>query len=362
MYSASEGYRATVRTSGHEALAGLDVLDGAGSVLRSLMLTSGSVTEDAAAAVRRTLDATVVDDGGLTPLSSSVLAPGALLRPWRGVRLPDGSVEAIPLGVLVAGKPEADLDTGTIHLAAEDRSAPIAAARLIDPWPVPAGSWLSEAVSALLADRLPGCPAVRLAAPDVQLSGATFLPAGADTDPWDSLVSTTQDAPGLVWRAGRRLWFDADGVPTLYDLDAGATMTDVDSGRLVLGAKTAIDASTTYGVVCATSNVNDDAPPLRSVVYDLHPASPTWSKRVYFAQLDALTTQATLDAAAGTLLTRVSRVRGQVSCQMPPDATVQAGDVLNLTGGALSGMFEVARITTPLTAGLSQVDFTELVV
>lgn len=358
MYRSSEAFRVAVAASGHEAVAGLDLLTSSGQVERELRVLSGSVTEDGAASVRRTLDATVLDDGGLLPLDASPLFPGALLRPWRGVVLPDGTTERIPLGVFVSGKPDADLDAGTIAVAAEDRSAAVARAQLVDPWPVPGASWLSQVVSAFLRDRLPGCPMVALAGSDVQIVAETMLPAGADTDPWTALTSTEQDTPGLVHAAGRRLWFDADGVPTLYPLGASALPTVVDSSRLVLASRTAIDPERSYGGVCVTSNVFGDEDPLRSILWD-ETARPAWAKRVHFASMDAIDNQDDLDAAAGALLTTVTGIKGQASCAMPPDPTRQVGDLLRLVGGPLVGDFEVARIVTPLGAGLQQIDFLE---
>lgn len=359
MYPHSDRYRSKIVESGHMAIGGVELLDpDTEAVVRDLTISDGSVTDDATAGVRRRLDVTVVDDGGILPLGlGSPLFPGALLRPWRGLRYPDGTSERIPLGVLISGRPDADLTSRTVSLQADDRSGPIAAAQLLDPWPVDAGSSLAEVVTALLADRLPGCPAVALATTDVTIPADTFL----EGDPWAALTSTSTDTPGLVHACGRRLWFDADGVPTLYPLTALDPVLTVDSSRLHFGQRTAISADDTYGGVCVRSDIFGDGDPLQSVLYDPSPLSPVWSRKVFIAQMDALDNQDDIDAAAGALLAQKTGVLGLASWDMPPDATIQAGDVLDLTGGDLAGRFELANVVTPLVTGAASVDTVERV-
>lgn len=355
---ASDRLRAEVARSGHVAVGGLD-LELADGTVRALSLVDGSVTEDADAAVRRRLDATVLDDGGLLPLdAASPLFTGAVLRPWRGVQYPDGTEERAALGVLLAGDPVADLDRGVITLSAEDRSAAIAAAPLAEPWTIAAGTMLSVAVSDLLADRLPGCPPVRLDCDDVTLA-ETFIPA--QVDPWSALVSDSTASPGLVHSAGRRLWFDADGVPVLMPLSAQAAPVAMDGALLVLTARAGIDTSRTFGGVVVTSNVFGDDDPMVAVRYDPDPPSELFARRLHFEAMDDIDNPDDLDAAADSLVTEWTGIRGTASWTQPPDPTLSAGDVRAIAGGPLEGVFEVRAVTTPLVSGSQSVETVERV-
>lgn len=355
---ASARLLAEVARSGHTAIGGLD-LELPDGTLRALRLVDGSVTEDAWSSERWTLDADV-SEPDLTDLGlDSLLVPGAILRPWRGVRFPDGTEERIPRGVMLLGEPSADLGTGSLSLRGEGRSTAVSLAQLIDPWPIAAGTLLSQAVSDLLADRLPGCPPVRLECDDVTL-GETFIPAGADSNPWGSLTSQDTATPGLVFSAGRRLWFDADGVPVLRTLTGAAAPVEMDGSDLTQAATVALSADEAYGVVVVDSNALGDDTPIRSV-RTADGALPFVAKRVYFARLDDLAGQDAVDRAADELLAEVTGIRSQVSWEQPPNPALEAGDVVSITGGPLQGTFEIARIITPLREGLQQVTAVERV-
>jgi len=364
-YPVSAAYLATIVTSGHTAIGGVTLLAADGSDVRELTVIDGSVTEDASASVRRTLDVTIVDDGRYVPFDvGTALFPGALLRAWRGVILPGGVSEKVPLGVFVLGKPTSELvgRGSTVALHAEDRSQPIGQARLVDPRPIASGSSLMAAVSGLLVDRLLNCPPVVLGnTSDVTLPTATFIPAGADSDPWKALVDESTDTPGLVRAAGRALYFDALGRPTLAPLSTTGAARTIDASKLLLTGRTSVDPATTYGAVCVTSNGLDATTPLRTVLYSTTWVDAPWAKRVYFAQMDMLTTQDAVNAAALSLRARVTGIAGQASWTMPPDASIQAGDLLTLVNGSggLTGTYLVQRIQTPLVSGAASVETVE---
>lgn len=356
---ASARLLAAVGQSGHEAIGGIDLELDDGSV-RALRMQDGSVTEDAWASERWTLDADVSEPDLVGLGLDTLLLPGAVLRPWRGVRFPDGTEERIPRGVMLLGEPDADLFSGALSLSGEGRSTTVALAQLVDPWPIDAGTLLSTAVSDFLADRLPGCPPVRLDCDDVTL-GETFIPAGPDVDPWQSLVSQDTATPGLVFSAGRRLWFDADGVPVLRALVSTAAPVLVDGSLLTQTASVALSADETFGRVVVRSNALGDDTPLRAVRDDPDPAVAFVARRVYFAQLDDLANQDAVDRAADELLAQVTGIRSQVSWEWPPNPTIEAGDVVTISGGPLEGTFEIARVVTPLREGLQQIDAVERV-
>ena len=348
---------AEVSRSGHMAIGGID-LELADGSRRALQVVDGSVPEDASASVRRRLTATVLDDG-LTPLdATSPLFPGAVLRPWRGVQYRDGSQTRIPLGVMLSGEPVADLDRGTISIDGDDRSGAVALAPLVSPWPIAEGSSLLAVVSALLQDRLPGCPDVQLYGSDRTLA-ETFIPA--QVDPWAALVSDSTDTPGLVTSAGMRLWFDADGIPTLVQLAPTAQPVTLDGAALVLTARAGIDPRDTYGGVCVTSNVFGDDDPLTSVLVDPTPVSDMFAKRYYFQAMDDLDNQDDLDAAAQQLFASKTGIVGTASWTMPPNPALQAGDLVTMGDGLLAGSFELRVVTTPLLTGSQSIDTVERV-
>lgn len=351
---------AELARSGHAAIGGITVLDGPGAG-RDLRVTDGSVTEDARQAVRRSLDATLIDDGGLWPLDvSSPLYPGTPWQAWRGVRYPDGSEERVPLGVFLVGDPEATTSGGrraTLTVTCEDRSAWVARNRGPSAFPVPSGSLLSTVVSSYLADRLPGCPAVVVLGADVIIATATLLPSGQDADPWTALTGTG-DEPGLVTRCGRRLWFGVDGPPVLAPLSSSAEPYATPGWELT--ARVGIDSSRVFGGVVVTSTPAGTDTPLRAVRTSDSVSLP-FSAGYYFAAMDGLDTQAAVDAAADDLAPTVVGLKASASWTCPPDPTIQAGDLITPTGMGLllTGTYEVQRVTTPLLTGRQSIETVE---
>lgn len=348
---------AELARSGHLAVGGVTVL----ATGRDLTVTDGQVVEDATRSVRRSLDVTVLDDGGVWPTTApdSPLHVGTLLQAWRGVQWRDGTQTRVPLGVFAVGEHGAEStggDVARISVQAEDLSATLADSGGPSPFPVPAGSLLSSVVTAFLQDRYPGCPPVALATSDVTIAAATYFPSGADQDPWSALVGTDTDAPGLVTRCGRRLWFDVNGVPTLYPLATSGDAT-VTAGW-ELSAKAGIDPSTLYAGVVVTSTAADGSTPLRAV----RTASDGGTRRGYkFLPMDGLTTQGDVDAAADAALPLWTAVSSSASWECVPDPTLWAGDLVTPTGIPLllSGAYEVTRVSTPLLSGKQTVETLE---
>lgn len=346
MYPHSGRWDTEICRSGRQTAAGVTLLD-SGIELPAKDL--GALVDDAQAAVRRTLSLTIGSTGDYLPLDvHSALFPGTAVQPWQELRYPDGGLERIPLGVLLVADPTVE-ETGpasaSISVQLEDRAAAVSLAPLPSALPIPAGASLAGVLTDLLTTQIPGCPPVRLASADVTIAADTFLPAGGDL--WSHLTSESTDEPGLVVSAGRRLWFDADGYPALYGRGAVTSPRVIDSGAVVSSKSTAILASEAYGGVVVTSNVFGDDDPLSVVLYDPSPPSPLFAKRLYFQAMDDIDNTDDLQIAAAGLLAEKTAIKGRATWTMPPDPTIQSGDLLKMEGEALQGLFEVARVEIP---------------
>lgn len=235
-----------------------------------LRVMDGSVTLDASADVRGTLDLTVADgwpDGG----SVTELAPyGTELAVSRGVVFGNGDVERAPLGIYrVVSVEQGDAPAGALRVTAADRMSGIIDAKLTVPRQFLASATYGDVVDDLVGEVYPGVPVEWDDATDAGTLGRTTI---VEADRHGFLKD-------LAAALGKVMYFDYRGAlvikdppdPTVpvWDVDAGATGVLVAVGR----------ARTREGVrnaVVATGDALDDFAPATAVVVDDDPASVTY--------------------------------------------------------------------------------------
>lgn len=363
MYPVSDAFRAAVVSCAQRAVVRVSVeLDG--SELGVLPITAGTVdcdgTRDGAL---RALSLTVAPDpDAFTWLATA----GAEIVVERGLVLDDGTEELVPLGVFVLDADLEEAADGTITVSAADRSRRISRARWTDPYTVPAGSNVGEAIAALLQDRWPDCPLGATIAAVDKITGAriTYLDGSdesADSDPW-------KDARALAASGGYDLYFDGDGLAQVRDTPDPEsdpvcwTYFDGDAGVILERTRTAM-LTRLYNGVVVTAEGSDVAVPVRGEAWDEDPNSPTYvhgpmGRVPMFYSSPLLTTQAEVDSAAETMLARVKRPVEQASFTLLPNPAHEAFDVVefvSVDGVSRRYMLDVVGIPLDSGGGLTAV-------
>lgn len=358
MYPVSGAFRAAVVGCDQRAVVRVTVeLDG--SELGALPFTGGSVdcdgTRDGAL---RSLSLTVSPD----PAAFDWLATaGAEIVVRRGLILPDGTEELVPLGVFVLDADLEEAEDGAITVSAADRSRRISRARWTDPHTVPAGTPVGDAVADLLRACWPDCPiGTSLATADKATGAKLAYLDGADSDPW-------KDARALAASAGLDLYFDGDGMAQVReapDPESDPVCWSYESGEegVVLGRTRRAMLTQQYNGVVVTAEGSGVAVPKRGEAWDEDPNSPTYSggpmgRVPLFYSSPLLTTQDDVDSAAETMLARVRRPIEQTSFTLLPNPAHEAFDVVEFvdeSGLARRYMFDVVSVpldsSGPLTA------------
>lgn len=359
MQIVSAKFLAEVRKS-HNIVSYVDVIGPNGDTFR-LDATDGSVSVDRTADIRRRCTVTCADrTGTVTPTSAdSILTPfGTKLKLYRGVRFSDGSgTEVIPLGVFMLSKSSVKDQVGgspDISLEAYDLSRTISRAKFTDVYTIATGTNVIDAIKSLITRTLP----------DVLFDSVTTamtLPAAvvfdANTDPW-------QAAGDMAVAVGCEIYFSASGrcvIAPPVDLDhLSAPVFSYIEGQ----GNTLLDLSASFtddpgynGVVLTGASPADDAAPVRSVVWDSEPTSPTYHLGPYgevpsFTNDTNITTQEACDAAAASLLANLLGFSSQLSVTTAVNPALDVGDVVSVRRGrsGINDVYAVDALSIPMRA------------
>ena len=357
MYPVSDAFRSAVVGCDQRAIVRVTVeLDG--SELGVLPFTGGAVdcdgTRDGAL---RALSLTVSPD----PDAFDWLATaGAEIVVQRGLVLPGGAEELVPLGVFVLDADLEEAEDGTITVSAGDRSRRISRARWTDPYTVPAGTLVGEAIADVLRACWPDCPIGTTIATAGKATGAKLAYLdGATSDPW-------KDARALAASAGLDLYFDGDGMAQVRDTpdpesDPVCWIYQAGDEGVVLGRTRKAMLTQQYNGVVVTAEGSGVAVPKRGEAWDEDPNSPTFSDgpmgRVpLFYSSPLLTSQDDVDSAAETMLARVRRPIEQTAFTLLPNPAHEAFDVVEFVGAddtARRYMFDVVSVPLDSSGSLT---------
>jgi len=357
MYSVTVAFREAVVGCDQRAVVRVTVeLDG--SELGVLPFTGGSVDCDGTReGALRSLSLTASPDQAAFDWLATA---GAEIVVARGLVLPDGAEELVPLGVFVLDADLEETEDGSITVSAGDRSRRISRARWTDPYTVPAGSVVGDAIADLLRACWPDCPIGTSLATADKLTGAKLAYLdGADSDPW-------KDARALAASAGLDLYFDGDGMAQVRDTpdpESDPVCWTYQAGEegVVLGRTRKAMLTQQYNGVIVTAEGSGVAVPKRGEAWDEDPNSPTYSDgpmgRVpMFYGSPLLTTQDDVDSAAETLLARVRRPIEQTSFTLLPNPAHEAFDVVEFVdaaGTARRYMFDVVAVPLDSSGSLT---------
>jgi Domain of unknown function (DUF5047) len=330
MYPVSAEFRSIVSSGAQRPIVKAEVLFSGSSVTDLTLQPGGSVTIDnTREGSVRSLSLTCAPDADAWRWLTTL---GAEIKVWRGFVLSDGTEELVPLGVFVIDSDIVEDERGSIPISAADRAARISRNRWADPYVVPSGTDLGEAIVSILLSRWAQCP-TSIETTGVTLDVQSVFQIGADSDPW-------KDARGLATAMGYDLYFDGDGIAALRpipDLNTTQPCMTYYSGDLciVLGRKRGAAMSAVYTGVIASGEGSGVDTPVQAKVWDEDPASPTYhygplGEIPYFYSSPLLTTATQCELAGTTLLQKVRGKTEQMSWTLVANPAHDAYDVVSL--------------------------------
>ena len=372
MYITSAAFQSAVSTS-HQMVADVQVFDSStanASYLGTLPIISGTVTIDRTAIIRRQLTLTVpatalnLTNGKtwLPRVPSDYLHPasGTELRVRRGIVLPGGSTEYVPLGYFVIVSVTInDAGNGSVlQINAVDRSHIVSVNTWTDTYTVAAATTLGTALKALLADRAPSLPSLVI---DSSLSGTltgaqAVLGTDGNGDPWNDAVTNLSD------NAVAALYFDALGIPKLQPQPSitgtsVATITEGSPGQL-LSENRSINSAGIPNQVIVIGQASGSTP-VSATATDLDPTSPThyggsFGTRTLTQTVQGITDAGAAQIKANALLAAYGGIPEDISLSMIPNPAFDAGDIITVTRPSLGLSHKI--ILDTLTIGLTDSD------
>ncbi len=343
------GYQQTLTRSHQMALYA--VLQRPGSALppQTVPIMSGQVTLDATASFRGMLSCDIIVDparGFMLPTSGELmsLAPyGNEISVYRGIRLPEaykfsdaffGNVFFAQLGVFRISEDSIE-DAGEggnlISVTAYDRSRTVSRNKFTTPWVVGAGTLYSDAITAIILDRMPFLdPNYDLAVTPTS-DTTPLLVFDAESDPWEKIQE-------MAASVGMVAYFDGGGKFTLKFIDQSPQETwlyEDGANAIVTGISRRISDEPGYNGVLISSESTTLVTPIKAEVWDVDPDSPTYSEGPYgrvpkIMTSPYVTSQEQGTAMADTELQKVLGITEQVSLTVVPNVIHEPGDLIRL--------------------------------
>lgn len=294
-----------------------------------LRIEDGSVTLDATADVRGTLDLTVAEAWPAGITTADLVPYGTELAISRGIVFGNGRVERAPLGIYrVITVEQEDAPKGPLQITAQDRMSGIVEARLIAPVQYVEANTYGDVVGDLVSAIYPGVV--------IEWDDDT------DTDTIDRKLVAEEDRfaflQDLVTSVGKVWWFDYRGVLVIKDPpDPAAPVWTVDAGArgVLVTASRALTREGVYNAVVATGEALDSKPPPYAVAYDLDPGSVTYWEGAFgkvprFYSSPFIKTNAQAAKAATSMLEQVLGVPYAVDLSAVPNPAVEPLDAVRV--------------------------------
>lgn len=235
-----------------------------------LAIIDGSVTLDATADIRGSVDLSVAEAWPAGVTTAHLVPYGTELAVSRGILFGNGAVERAPLGIYrVTAVEQEDAPYGPLQITAEDRMSGIVEARLLAPLQYGATTTYGDVVGDLVSAIYPDVVIEWDDATETEQLGRRLV---AEEDRY-AFLKDLITAVGKVW------WFDYRGVLVIKDPpDPAAPVWDVDAGRggALVQASRALTREGIFNAVVAAGEALDNKAPPYAVAYDLDPASVTY--------------------------------------------------------------------------------------
>lgn len=238
-------------------------------IATDLAITSGSVTDESAPGIRRTLSIELFPTLGLYEL----LAPiGTELHVRSVIRYPSGATETVPLGVYDIDSESMSYGSGgSIRVSGSDKWGRIQRAQFLLPQASLPGMLVTDQIATLIRGALGSGENVTVTATSTATVGALVWEKERDTAILD-----------LAKSIGARVSFDRTGVATIEDLptiaaEAVWTVDASPTGVMLSGSRDR-NRKRTYNMVVVVPEKADGQPPFApQFVWDNDPNSPTYA-------------------------------------------------------------------------------------
>lgn len=350
MYPVSTPFLQALRNP-HAMAVQVDAWYGGSLLLEDIEVIGGNVNVGAGAGVRRTLDLTIADRG----LWNTLDVIGVELRPSRGIRYPDGTVELVPLGRFQLDATSMSMGpAGGISVkAAPDRWAKVQRAQFETPMASVRTNTIAAEALRLLGEAVPYTSAT-VTTTDTTATGVLV---------WDrDRAAAIND---LVESIGCEIYFDVAGQPVLRPVpllgQSPVWTVDASPSGVMLGGDLARDRSRTYNVVVASMGAIDGRTPFApQTAADTDPTSRTYvggpfGRVPYFFSSVLFRSTGQALAAAKAKLIQVKAVNAQLSLDAVVNPALDRGDVINvLTPAGITELHMVDALTIPLDVGGTQ--------
>jgi hypothetical protein len=305
---------------------------------------TGTVSVTARNRVRRTVDLTVPED--LYPADDAdLLHPyGTELRVWRGI----DTVGEVPIfaGRIQHGDDRLRFD-GSASIGGLDPFATINDARFETPKALP-GTPNLAAIRQLIGEVFPDAAFVTTAA------DTSAIPTGLM---WDR--DRGQAVDDLATAAGVEVFADPGGtfhieMLATFDDPAVWTLADGEGGTVVSDART-VSREGVYNVVVVIVERADGAQPLRVVIEDTDPLSPTrisgpFGRVPRFYRSPLITSEGQAQIAGRALLARSTGLTRTRTVQCVPNPALEAGDRIDIVVGGVTERHIADSFTLPIDA------------
>lgn len=353
MWAASDRFLREIATS-HEVYSYVDVV-GPNLEEQRLQCTGGQVTLDVTAQVRRYGNLLFTDDTG--EFEALLVQPGVELKPFRGVRYSDGTVEVAPMGVLRISTIDLFDDSGgsrDIIVECYDRSRTVMRDSFTVPYVIPEGTNLLVAIKDILARTFAGLDYDAMSTQIVTSAPKIY---DSSIDPWTACAD-------LAMSMGCEIFFDSVGnvvVAPPVDIDAlptpsfryaegkGCTMLNLE--------KKYTDDPGYNGIVLIGESVGDEQAPVMSIQWDEEPTSFTYHLGPYgevplFITDQNVKTQQDADNAATAWLRQLLGFASQITLIALLNAALDAGDVVEIVRerSNVSGLYTIDGMIMPMKA------------
>lgn len=346
----------------HTVYAYVDI-QGPNQEPQRLIAIGGEVNVDRTATVRRSGKIDCIDPLGVyVPQGDyGLLTPyGTELRPYRGVRYPDGTIEVYPLGVFRLA--DADFDETAavsggagigISLTMYDRSRTVARDKFTNVYTIPKGTNIVTAIKQII-DRT--FPDVEYDAVSTTVTINEPKVFDASDDPWDACIE-------LAKSIGCEVFFDVEGrlviaPPTDVDASPAPDFSYIENRRNTMTSlkKTLSDERAFNGIIVTGQSPGDDKPPVRAEAWDLEPSSPTYRYGPYgevpdFVNDNNVKTVADAQKMADSLLKQAIGQPSQLSCSAWVNPALEAGDIVQIERPRMgvTGLYTVDSFNIPLS-------------
>lgn len=313
-----------------------------------LTFVSGSVSADRRSTVRRTLTANI--DPAKAPVSmSSAMAPyGSIIKVWRGIRYPDGTVEDYP--IFTGRIDEVQFSRTQVSVRASDMAIAIVDARFIGSRKATRGSTIVANMQDIILEAIPD------AVIDVTTTATDTVvtPAAWDRERNEALDGLAKSI-GAEWFAGPDGHFHIDPLPALNDRPAD-WVVDAGEAGVMVDRRNVLDRTGVYNMVEVISEPPDGQEQWSAEVGDWEPTSPTYAygpfgfvPRFFVSQFISTYDQA--EATAWAMLADVVALSKGVTVTCIANPAIYGQNVVyvgNTSTNDWDGMYFLESFTIPL--------------